>query len=1206
VANIQVTHETNPEHARSESFVAINPKNSLQIVSASKKFLNIETYDFILATQYSTDGGQTWTESADLDLTDAKGTTFTAMTDPTMAWDDSGSVFLVGLVGTNDPPAWNSIGLVVYTSTDGGQTWSAPQVMHSGDDDKQWAAADNTNPASPYYGNVYVVWDDVDTTAYPDGAVLFARTTDNGTTWKGTGTGTTDPGSLILTGGSLPEIDVGDDGTVYVVVLSDPDIQMIISTDGGDTFPTTTSPALGITSVYDAGLPVAGPGVYQFPYFPGGNFRVITDPTVCVNGKTVLVAWTDMREGVARIYYTRSTDGGQTWPAAPLGGQPLLTPAQDSRIPANTWHFFPQMVVDPNGVFGCVFYEFGPKPSEMLIDVILAQSFDDGVSFDYFIVTDQPWNPALDAPWAHGDSSETFIGDYFGLAASERGFYPLWTDTRTTGIQELWTDIVPAQLPAVSLILDRSTFGRDEVNELLPDAAFTDAFWVVVDGCTPDQLGLTVDNLHSPSPPNLPTFAGSFAALAEQKPPDPAITFDSKAGVQLEEPGQLRSIQRITFPYTITFPDLNAFAGLSKTNTSRIYDLTASIANTAAPTGYPAISATSQVAEIELVYEADPFMLHGETWYLSNDIRVFQVTPATLPSGNVPLKYSSTPYMSTVTNPQNSYIAALLDELNKSFVNPATADTPFTGITVTPNDDSPLNLSGTDKSGNPVYNFALARVSLQGDTASGVRVFFRLFISSTPDTDFDTSTTFRSQPETDSSGKAISGTRIALLGFKTSDMPVTIPFFAEPRIDATAESMTRQPDPKNVQTIPSMTATSAPPPGELVYAYFGCWLDLNQDEPRFPLNPAAQPHPDGPYAASAVVSIPDIIMSNHACVVAEISYDHDPIPPGANASDSDKIGQRNLCWTGCGNPDPEDAHRVPALFDLRPTSPTVPATDLPDELMIEWGATPVGSVASIYWPQIDADAVLDLAGRFYRSSVLRKKDAHTIQCSTGAITYIPIPARTGPNIAGLMTVEVPMGVRVGQEFDIVVRRVSSRTAGSDVRGRTAPAAWRYVVGAFQIKIPVSTGAVLLDAEESLLGVFKWKLDTLPVSNRWHPVLERYVQQISGRVDGFGGDAGEIQPTPPGSPLRRAGHPWRHPHHHEHTGKVSGLIYDRFGDFKGFLLVTETGDERRYDSHEEEIQDLVKEAWDRRTLISVFADPRDPDRPASIILRRTGY
>jgi hypothetical protein len=32
----------------------------------------------------------------------------------------------------------------------------------------------------------------------------------------------------------------------------------------------------------------------------------------------------------------------------------------------------------------------------------------------------------------------TFIGDYFGLAATKNGFFPLWTDTRT-GLQELFT-----------------------------------------------------------------------------------------------------------------------------------------------------------------------------------------------------------------------------------------------------------------------------------------------------------------------------------------------------------------------------------------------------------------------------------------------------------------------------------------------------------------------------------------------------------------------------------------------------------------------------------------------------------------------------------------------------------------------------------------------------------------------------------------------
>ena len=65
--------------------------------AASKRFNNIHTYDFTLATEYSTDGGQSWHDSAAFALPAGA----TVMTDPTMAWDDSGNVFLVGLVGNN-------------------------------------------------------------------------------------------------------------------------------------------------------------------------------------------------------------------------------------------------------------------------------------------------------------------------------------------------------------------------------------------------------------------------------------------------------------------------------------------------------------------------------------------------------------------------------------------------------------------------------------------------------------------------------------------------------------------------------------------------------------------------------------------------------------------------------------------------------------------------------------------------------------------------------------------------------------------------------------------------------------------------------------------------------------------------------------------------------------------------------------------------
>jgi len=423
--NIQVTHDINLNNARSESSILINPNDPMKIVCGSKKFKDIHTYDFTLATAYSTDGGLSWHDSAALAMPG-----FTLLTDPALAWDDAGNVFLVGLSG-NTPPTFNTIGIEIYKSTDGGQTWSPPNRIHtSAGDDKQWAAGDG-NPASPFHGRVYAVWDD-------GSDMRFARTKDHGATWVGTGAGVTPAGTVLVNDSFSPEINVAANGDIYIVWISGSQIKMIVSTDGGDSFHAVASPATGVTT-----LGGSLPAPHGWPVFPGGIFRVLTIPTACVSGQTVAVAWADFRQGVSRIYYARSTNGGASWTTG-ASGQPLLTGA----LSANLHHFHPQIVADPYGAIGCAFYEFGPKPTTPLIDVILAQSFDDGVSFKHFTVTDQPWDPTVDAPWSHGDSNVTFIGDYFGLDASTKGFYPLWTDTRT-GIQELWTDMVPALNPVV-------------------------------------------------------------------------------------------------------------------------------------------------------------------------------------------------------------------------------------------------------------------------------------------------------------------------------------------------------------------------------------------------------------------------------------------------------------------------------------------------------------------------------------------------------------------------------------------------------------------------------------------------------------------------------------------------------------------------------------------------------------------------------------
>src|SRR5260370_1160127 len=130
-----------------------------------------------------------------------------AMALGSVAWDDVGNVYLVGLMWASTPTATDPyaiafLGMAAYKSIDGGRTWSAPRVIHKGSDDKQWAAGD-VNPASPYHGNVYAAWDGV--------GLAFARTTDHGATWIGAGA--QPAGESITNEVGFPEINLATDGT---------------------------------------------------------------------------------------------------------------------------------------------------------------------------------------------------------------------------------------------------------------------------------------------------------------------------------------------------------------------------------------------------------------------------------------------------------------------------------------------------------------------------------------------------------------------------------------------------------------------------------------------------------------------------------------------------------------------------------------------------------------------------------------------------------------------------------------------------------------------------------------------------------------------------------------------------------------------------------------------------------------------------------
>ncbi len=335
--------------------------------------------------------------------------------------------------------------------------------------------------------------------------------------------------------------------------------------------------------------------------------------------------------------------------------------------------------------------------------------------------------------------------------------------------------------------------------------------------------------------------------------------------------------------------------------------------------------------------------------------------------------------------------------------------------------------------------------------------------------------------------------------------------------------------------------------------------------------------------------------------------------------------------TTSDNPGFPATHRVPQTIDVRP-SPPAQSTDkrsilsYPDEIMIDWGKVPLGSTASIYWPAVNAASVLQLAAQLYPAQTLSAADANAIQCKVvSRVTYVPISSGVGGSFGGLLTVDLPASVRYGDEFDVVVRRITTkqvtRPSGSNVAPGQAPRRaadaandsqllWRYITGFFLAKISVQREREIRPVDENPLAILKWRLGLIGPGDRWYPVLLRHISYLAGRIKGMGGNASQIPPSSDGYQQPPAGGypqpsrvPGKHAGEHCHTGKVIGIRYDRFGDFEGFTILCKNGEERWFRGREHEVEELVRRAWIERTLISVFVDLHDPNWPTSIVLER---
>jgi hypothetical protein len=117
------------------------------------------------------------------------------------------------------------------------------------------------------------------------------------------------------------------------------------------------------------------------------------------------------------------------------------------------------------------------------------------------------------------------------------------------------------------------------------------------------------------------------------------------------------------------------------------------------------------------------------------------------------------------------------------------------------------------------------------------------------------------------------------------------------------------------------------------------------------------------------------------------------------------------------------------------------------------------------------------------------------------------------------------------------------------------------------------------------------------TNRWYPVLLRYISYVAGRVDGLGGASNTILPSPSGVPPQQIFGPTEH----VYTGKVCEVIFDCSGRCEGFAL-DDCKATHTFETRDRDIAELALQACKERLLLSLYVESESKDRICKLVVR----
>ncbi len=428
------------------------------------------------------------------------GTSYLSTEDFGVTW--GGSVQGAGGSNSGDPAAvislsgrqyigfiHNNSGQGVSYSDDGVNWTSVIAAAPTGGTilDKNHLWIDNS-PSSPHEGNLYNAWVDFNI----GNEIFFVRSIDDGLSYSSP----INISSAVNAGNFCHGVNIssGPNGEVYATwaiydggALTENAIGFAKSIDGGATF----SPAIrihnNIKGIRDTGV-LKNQRVNSFPV-------MTTDISGGADNGNIYVVWTNIgTPGVntgtnKSVYMLKSTDGGTNWETAIKINQGAFLNGKEA--------YFPWITSDPeSGVLSVIFYD-DRNVSATQVETWVANSYDAGVTWEDFRISDVAFTPQPIAGLATG-----YMGDYLSISARGGLVYPAWPDNRNGYVQtfvspyETNTRVKPTNL---QIALTEAT-GQTNLTWDFEGATTFLNFVIYRDGI---EIGTTIDFFYAD---NLPTF----------------------------------------------------------------------------------------------------------------------------------------------------------------------------------------------------------------------------------------------------------------------------------------------------------------------------------------------------------------------------------------------------------------------------------------------------------------------------------------------------------------------------------------------------------------------------------------------------------------------------------------------------------------------------------------------------------------------------